>query len=389
MAQPSSFSNVPTTNDIAAQRKLALALQGQAIDTSPVGHWTQALARAVQGGVGGMNQSAAAAGEKSRQDALAQALAGSGTFGGLSEGDRALMTQNEDIMKSVVSKGLGAKFDAGAGKTEGIKEYEYAVKAGFKGSLQDWLINRKATQGEYNKTPIFGVGPDGKPVMIQTGSRGDAVATKLPDGISVNAQKLIEMDGGDRTLLLDPITRQVVREVPKNLAEAQRQKAVGTAQGEAQVNLPTVESNAKTLFGYVDAVADDKNLDNMLGYKGYLPNVSTGARTLQSKINQLNNSAFLMAFERLKGGGAITEIEGRKATEAMTRLQEMVQKGEDYREALKSFREEVSRLAEVARRKAGAGGPNGNAGFQQQGQASQGVAPGSYNWTPNGLQPAQ
>jgi len=132
MAQPAPFSNVPTTNDIAAQRKLALALQGQAIDTSPVGHWTQALARAVQGGVGGMNQSAAAAGEKARQDALAQALAGSGTFGSLSEGDRAIMTQNPEVMQSVVSKGIGAKFNTDAGKTEGIKEYEYAVKSGFK-----------------------------------------------------------------------------------------------------------------------------------------------------------------------------------------------------------------------------------------------------------------
>lgn len=128
MAQPSPFSNVPTTADIATQRKLALALQGQAIDTSPVGHWTQALARAVQGGVGGMNQSAAAAGEKSRQDALAQALAGSGTFGGLSEGDRAIMTNNPEIMQSVATKALGNKMDPNSGKTDAVRNYEYSLK---------------------------------------------------------------------------------------------------------------------------------------------------------------------------------------------------------------------------------------------------------------------
>lgn len=366
MTPSDPFSNVPSTNDIATQRKMAQALMMQGTSAEPVGHWTQALARVLQGGVGGMQQSAAAAGEKSRQNALAKALSGSSTFGGLSEGDRSIMTQNPEIMQSVVSKGLGAKFDASAGKTEGIKEYEYAVKNGFKGSLQDWMISRRATQGEYNKVPIFGVGADGKPIMLQTGSRGDAVATKLPEGVSVNAQKPIEIDAGDRTILLDPITRTPIREVPKNLAEANRQKAVGTAQGEAQVNLPTVESNANQLFGYIDSVANDKNLDRMLGYGGYLPNVSTGARTLQSKISQLNNSSFLMAFERLKGGGAITETEGRKATEAMTRLQEMVQSGQDYREALKDFRGEVARLLEVAKRKAGAGGPNGNAGFAGQ-----------------------
>ena len=128
MAQPAPFSNVPTTNDIATQRKLALALQGQAIDTSPVGHWTQALARAVQGGVGGMNQSAASAGEKSRQDALAQALAGSGTFGSLSEGDRALMTQNPELMQSVATKALGSKMDPNSGKTDAVRNYEYSLK---------------------------------------------------------------------------------------------------------------------------------------------------------------------------------------------------------------------------------------------------------------------
>lgn len=371
MAQPSPFSNVPTEADIAQQRKLAMALQGQAIDTSPVGHWTQALARAIQGGVAGMNTSAASKGEKARQDALAQALAGSSTFGGLSEGDRAIMGQDPALMRAVAGKAIGAKFDTNAGKTEGIKEYEYAVRNGFKGSLQDWMISRRATQGEYNKNPIFGtrMGPDGKPqtVMLQAGSRGDAAETRLPEGVTVNAQKPIEVDGGTHTILLDPITRQPIAQIPKNIGETARQREVGTETGKAQVNLPTVESNANTLFKYVDDVANDKNLDRMLGYGGYLPNVSTGARTLQAKINQLNNSAFLMAFERLKGGGAITEIEGRKATEAMTRLQEMVQSGQDYREALRDFRSEVARLLEVARRKAGKGGPNGNAGFSESG----------------------
>jgi hypothetical protein len=229
------------------------------------------------------------------------------------------------------------------------------------------MISRKATQGEYNKNPIFGtrIGPDGKPqtVMLQAGSRGDAAETKLPEGVSVNAQKPIEVDAGTHTVLLDPITRQPIAQIPKNVGEAAREREVGTETGKAQVSLPTVESNAKQLFDYVDSVANDENLDKMLGYGGYLPNFSTGARTLQTKINQLNNNAFLMAFERLKGGGAITEVEGKAATEAMTRLREMVQSGQDYREALRDFRGEVQRLLEVAKRKAGVGGPNGNAGF--------------------------
>lgn len=253
----------------------------------------------------------------------------------------------------------------GTGRTDDIKEYEYARQRGFKGSLQDWMVNKRTTQGEYSKNPIFGtrVGPDGKPqtVMLQAGSRGDAAETKLPEGVAVNAQKPIEIDAGTHTVLLDPITRTPIGQVPKNVGEVSRQREVGTETGKAQVNLPSVESTAKNIEGYLDAVEKDPNLDNMLGYRGYLPNVTPGARALQAKIDQLNSQAFLVAFERLKGAGAITEREGAAAAQALTRLKEMIQSGADYRAAMKDFRQEVRRLVDVAKAKAGGGA----AGTQQ------------------------
>lgn len=257
---------------------------------------------------------------------------------------------------------------ATGGQTDDIKEFEYAKKAGFEGSFQQWMEKKKALGGEYNKVPVYGtrVGPDGQAetVMLQTGSRGDAVATKLPDGVSVHAQKPIQLDAGTHTVLLDPITRQQIGVVPKQVAETNRQKAVGTGQGEAQVHLPTVESNADATIGYIDKVLGDPNLDTVLGdIGGRTPNVSTAARTVQSKIDQLKGRAFLEAFASLKGAGAITETEGAKATQALTRLTDQVQSGKDYREALQDFKAEVNRLRELARRKAGVGGPNGNAGI--------------------------
>lgn len=247
-----------------------------------------------------------------------------------------------------------------AERTDDIKEYEYALQRGFKGSLQDWMINKRASQGEYNKTPVYGTrtGPDGKPetVMLQTGSRGDAVATKLPEGVAVNAQKPIEVDAGTHTVLLDPITRTPIAQIPKNKGEVERQKVIGEAQGKALADLPSVQSNADNLIRYIDAVATDPNLDKMIGYKGYLRNVTPEARTLQSKVDQIKGQAFLIAFQNLKGAGAITEMEGAKATAALGRLQEMVQSGQDYRQALKDFRTEVERLVSVAKTKAGGGG---------------------------------
>jgi len=51
-----------TQEDLSAKRRMAQVLMQQATDASPVGHWTQALARAVQGISGGMASNQAASG---------------------------------------------------------------------------------------------------------------------------------------------------------------------------------------------------------------------------------------------------------------------------------------------------------------------------------------
>ena len=53
--------------------------------------------------------------------------------------------------------------------------------------------------------------------------------------------------------------------------------------------------------------------------------------------NQISGAAFLQAFESLKGGGAITEIEGRRATQAIARL-DLNQSDAAYEAALKELR---------------------------------------------------
>jgi hypothetical protein len=49
---------------VTSRRKMAQAMIGKGTDTSPVGHWTQALARVVQGGIGGYSQDSADQGER-------------------------------------------------------------------------------------------------------------------------------------------------------------------------------------------------------------------------------------------------------------------------------------------------------------------------------------
>lgn len=59
-----------------------------------------------------------------------------------------------------------------------------------------------------------------------------------------------------------------------------------------------------------------------------------------TRVAQLQGRAFLQAFETLKGGGQITEVEGRKATDAIARLQSGMSPA-DVRAALGELREVV------------------------------------------------
>lgn len=60
---------------------------------------------------------------------------------------------------------------------------------------------------------------------------------------------------------------------------------------------------------------------------------ATDAAGFQSKLKQIQGKLFLEAFENLKGGGQITEAEGRKATDAMSRLGHTEVRESEYRAA--------------------------------------------------------
>lgn len=59
-------------------------------------------------------------------------------------------------------------------------------------------------------------------------------------------------------------------------------------------------------------------LSSVLDPRNYIP--GTDAKDFEIARKQLEGRAFLEAFESLKGGGQITQVEGEKATAAMGRL---------------------------------------------------------------------
>ena len=78
------------------------------------------------------------------------------------------------------------------------------------------------------------------------------------------------------------------------------------------------------------------------GKSSILPKVpGTEPANFQVLLDQLQGQQFMQAYETLKGGGQITEIEGRKATDAMARM--------NPRQSEEAFLQGVNEFQEIIR----------------------------------------
>lgn len=78
---------------------------------------------------------------------------------------------------------------------------------------------------------------------------------------------------------------------------------------------------------------------SILDPRNFVP--GTNAKDFKAILDQIKGSAFLQAFDSLKGGGAITEIEGQKATNAIARL-DTSQTDKEFKNALTELQDVVS-----------------------------------------------
>jgi hypothetical protein len=146
------------------------------------------------------------------------------------------------------------------------------------------------------------------------GGEGDAQARRQAI-LSAAAQGLI--DGPTAKLMIEELDRQ----------KTEKTEIAGKA----------------ALIARIDALMNDPNLEDALGFEGIVrgfastvgldPNVAR----VNEMIKQVRGDVFLQAFEKLKGGGQITELEGQKAEQAMARLGQM-QGYDDYVNSLKELR---------------------------------------------------
>ncbi len=118
--------------------------------------------------------------------------------------------------------------------------------------------------------------------------------------------------------------------------------ALRAAQAERQRALDGQRASVSSQIGVIDKALNHPGRETAVGLSGkvdprnYVP--GTDATNFQVLMDQIGGAAFLQAFESLKGGGQITEVEGKKATDAIARLNRN-QSGPEFEQSLKDLRE--------------------------------------------------
>lgn len=168
-----------------------------------------------------------------------------------------------------------------------------------------------------NQTPV---GADDKPVVI-----GDTMFRKDQKGNLVAVPRTA--------------AQEVALAAEKKAAEKATEKAIDTADA-----LPKIVATASETLRQIGELRAHPGLSAYVGRPNPLQGGfgplgelrGTPAADFSSRLKQLQGGAFLEAFEALKGGGQITEIEGTKATQAKARMDGATSE-QEFNDALNEF----------------------------------------------------
>jgi hypothetical protein len=113
-------------------------------------------------------------------------------------------------------------------------------------------------------------------------------------------------------------------------------------QDEQRRALGAQQASINAQIGVIDKALGHPGRETVTGLSGKLDPrnyiAGTDATNFKTVVDQIGGAAFLQAFESLKGGGQITEVEGKKATDAMARLN-TAQSDAEFKESLNELRQ--------------------------------------------------
>ena len=168
---------------------------------------------------------------------------------------------------------------------------------------------------------------------------------KAPHGLSAQEKADIEQTKAKNVAAFN--SDLAVQEATRKEQEKTRLKA--------KEELPKVIRDTGYLRNLLTSLRNHKGLAGVVGVPnayGALPIPGTQEANFKALLKQVEGDAFLQAFNDLKGGGQITEIEGKKATEAKIRL-DNAQTEEAFKSALDEYISVINEAEKGAKIKAG------------------------------------
>jgi hypothetical protein len=232
--------------------------------------------------------------------------------------------------------------------------------------------------------------PDSLARYAQTRNYGDLVRQYAPQApVVINTPGfgvgLVDRFNPDnRTMLTTPgQERQARADVASSEAGA---KTSAEASAKSAAELPQIEANAQDMVSVLDQFGKSDGFNLIFGPASLVP-IIPGTRQADSYAlwEQIQGKAFLEAYQTLKGGGQITEVEGKKATAAITRLSNRKITPEAARAAITDLKGVINRGVSRARAKAKAqpaAAPTNQAPVTATGPNGQKLILQNGQWTP-------
>ena len=259
--------------------------------------------------------------------------------------------------------------------------------------LTDEQVSRMAHGNNpipFSPQPITGLPTNNfnTPYPVTFGAPG-TTATDLAEGvtgeqsISVGNPARPNVDGGIRVPTAAELAgkKKAAEVTAEDTAKARADVNKAIAQGEETLKLidelvGSKDGSIKPHPGFEAAVGTSSKFDP----RNYLP--GTDATGFNVRLDQLKGKQFLQAFESLKGGGQITEVEGKKATDAIARMNTAVSETE-FIQAARDFQNTIRGALDRAKAKAGNSG-NGSPPLSAQPIKIKGNA--DYDALPSGAE---
>jgi hypothetical protein len=138
-------------------------------------------------------------------------------------------------------------------------------------------------------------------------------------------------------------------------AATEAAKFKAETEAKAQINLPNVIQESENTVKLVDDLLKSPGFKQAVGGSRMfgLQNVpGQPAKDFDVRLEQLKGKQFLQAYESLKGAGAITDIEGTKAGNAISRMDASTSE-EEFAKAANEFKDIIKQGAARAKAKAG------------------------------------